>query len=56
MIIDGKKIAEDLRQNLKKEISNLKTNIKPYNNLDKPNKVVRFPLFPFVDMSCFSII
>ena len=29
MIIDGKKIAEDLRQNLKKEISNLKTNIKP---------------------------
>ena len=28
MIIDGKKIAEDLRQNLKKEISNLKTNIK----------------------------
>ena len=29
MIIDGKKIAEDLKQNLKKEISNLKTNIKP---------------------------
>ena len=28
MIIDGKKIAEDLRQNLKKEISNLKTSKK----------------------------
>ena len=30
MIIDGKKIAKDLRKNLKNEIENLKNNIKPY--------------------------
>ena len=30
MIIDGKKIAKDLRQNLKNEIQNLKNNVKPY--------------------------
>ena len=30
MIIDGKKIAKDLRQNLKNEIQNLKNNAKPY--------------------------
>ena len=30
MIIDGKKIAKDLRHNLKNEIQNLKNNVKPY--------------------------